>query len=219
MGPHYGVPCTSATIQDNLVTAYGSDHTGTWTDGISVACASATVTRNAVIDATDVGIILYRVEGGAQASRVTANTVIAAGLSAFSALAADPLFDGGGGPFSFDGATFAGNTLWTGDRTHFDIALAAGTRPWFGGRSDKGTGAAFTDNTTGEAFVRSGNPIAVQGMLNATVQGNTLHTRSMQAGGCPHHAVAASESDGWASGRIQGPVSDVALDGCVAGGP
>jgi hypothetical protein len=219
MGPHYDVPCATATVRGNLITAYGSDHSGDWTDGISVACPRATVTGNAVVDATDVAIILYRVEGAAQASVVARNTVIAAGRSAFAALATDPLFDAGGQTFSFAGARFSDNVLWTGIRTHFDIGLAAGTREWFGGRSDKGTGAAFTGNTTGSLFIRSGNPIAVQGMLDATVQGNDLHALGMEAGGCAHHAVAASLADGWASGRIQGPVSDVALSGCITGGP
>jgi hypothetical protein len=219
MGPHYDVPCATATVRDNLITAYGSEHSGTWADGISVACPRATVTGNAVVDATDVAIILYRVEGAAQASVVSRNTVIAAGRSAFAALATDPLFDAGGQTFSFAGARFTDNVLWTGTRTHFDIGLAVGTRPWFGDRSDKGMGAEFTNNTTGSLFIRSGNPIAVQGMLDVTVEGNELHARGMEAGGCAHHVVAASLADGWASGKIQDPVSDVPLSGCITGGP
>jgi hypothetical protein len=215
MGPHYGVPCETATLRDNLVTAYPSGHEdGTWADGISVACAAATVADNAVVDATDVGIILYRVEGASQASRVERNTVIAAGRSGFSALAVDPLFGGGGQTFSFEGATITDNTLWTGDRVHFDIALAAGTRAWFGEGADKGKGAAFTHNTTGELAIRATSPFAVSGMLDATVEDNTL--RSLPAGPsrCPEGRIA-SVTDGWASGSIQGPTADVPLSGCI----
>ena len=41
MGPHYDVPCATATIRGNLVTAYGSEHADTWTDGISVGLRAA----------------------------------------------------------------------------------------------------------------------------------------------------------------------------------
>jgi hypothetical protein len=218
LGPHYGVPCETATVRDNLVTAYPSGHEDhTWTDGISVACAAATVEDNAVVDATDVGIILYRVEGGRQASSVEGNTVIAAGRSAFSALAVDPLFGGGGQTFSFEGAAFTDNTLWTGERAHFDIGLAVGTRAWFGDNADKGKGAAFTDNTTGDLTIRSTSPFAVSGMLDATVEDNSL--RSLPAGPsrCPAGSIA-SVTGGWASGSIQGPTIDVPLSGCLGGG-
>jgi hypothetical protein len=182
-----------------------------------VACASATVTGNEVIDATDVGIILYRVEGGRQASRVEDNTVIAAGRSAFSALAADPLFGGGGQTFSFKGASITGNTLWTGSRVHFDIGLAVGTRAWFGDGTDKGNGAAFTDNTTGDLAIQATNPFAVSGMLDATVEDNTLRSEPAPPSRCPAGSIA-SVTGGWASGSIQGPTLDVPLSGCLGDG-
>jgi hypothetical protein len=174
------------------------------------------VTGNEIVDATDVGIVLYRVPEGTQASKVSGNTVIAAGRSAFAALAADPLFDAGGRTFGFGGSTFTRNTLWTGDRTHFDIVLAAGTRPWFGDRADKGTGAAFVANTTGSLYARSANPIVVSGMLDVTVRDNTLRARPTQPETCPAYGgVVASRADGWASGEIQGPVTDAPLSGCI----
>jgi hypothetical protein len=218
MGPHYGVPCKTAILHDNLVTAYSSGHDdGTWADGISVACAEATIEDNAVVDATDVGIILYRVEGGSQSSRVEGNTVIAAGRSAFAALAVDPIFGGGGQTFSFDGATITDNTLWTGDRAHFDIGLAVGTRAWFGDGADKGTGASFTDNTTGSLAIHTTSPFAVSGMLDATVQGNTLRSLPAAPSRCPAGPIAAV-SGGWASGSIQSPKIDVPLSGCIVHG-
>jgi hypothetical protein len=214
-GPHYGVPCASAVVRGNLITSYTSEHAGeNWADGISVACARATVAGNAVIDATDVGIILYRVEGGDQASVVEGNVVVAAGRSAFAAFAADPLFGGGGRLSSFNGAAVRDNVLWTGDRTHFDIGLALGTRAWFGDSADKGTGASFTGNTTGELAIRATHPIAVSGMLDATVEDNKLRARPSAGSRCAPAAVAASRSDGWASGSIQGPVTDLPLRHC-----
>jgi hypothetical protein len=218
LGPHYGVPCETATLRDNLVTAYPSGHEDhTWTDGISVACAAAEIAGNTVVDATDVGIILYRVEGGTQKSRVESNTVIAAGRSAFSALAVDPLFGAGGQMFSFEGATFTENTLWTGERVHFDIGLAVGTRAWFGNDADKGKGAAFTDNTSGELAIRASSPFGVSGMLDATVEDNSLRSLPVAPTSCPAGPIA-SVTDGWASGAIQGPSVDVPLSGCIGSG-
>ena len=93
----YGGDCTKATVRGNLITGYSSDHRGGgWADGISVACARTQVTDNAIVDATDVGIVLYRVDGGTQESVVEHNRIVAAGRSAFAALAADPLMHGDG---------------------------------------------------------------------------------------------------------------------------
>jgi hypothetical protein len=217
-GPHYGVPCSYAEARGNLITSYGSEHAEQkWADGISVACAKATVTDNEIIDATDIGIVVYRVDGGDQASVIADNVVIAAGRSAYAAIAADPLFGGGGQTFSFKGASITGNTLWTGERVHFDIGLALGTRAWFGDGTDKGKGAAFTDNTTGSLAIHTVSPFAVSGMLHATVEDNTLRSLPAPPNRCPAGAVA-SVTGGWASGSIQGPTVDVPLSGCLGGG-
>ena len=217
-GPQFGVPCRTAEVRGNLLTSYSSEHTqGRWADGISVACEETTVEGNAVIDATDVAIILYRVPGGRQASVVADNVVVAAGRSAYGALAADPL-TGAGETWSFEGSEVRDNTLWTGARTHVDIGLAAGTREWFGGDAAKGTGASFTGNTTGALAIRSTYPIAVGGMLDATVQQNRLRGLPSDPLPCPPAPVAASLADGWASGSIQGPVTNLPLSGCFGEG-
>jgi hypothetical protein len=182
---------------------------------VSVACPHATVAGNGIVDATDVGIVLYRVEGGAQASLVARNRIVAAGRSAWAALAADPLKDGGRRTYSFAGAVLRDNELWTGSRTHFDIGLAVGTRPWFGTASDRGAGAAFLANTTGALAIRTRAPFAVDGMLHATVRGNALRARPMERTPCPA-GRAVSRSDGWGSGRIQGRPADRSLAGCIA---
>jgi hypothetical protein len=216
-GPFHRVACTTATVIGNLVTGYTGEHTGgQGADGISVGCPKTTVRGNAVIDPTDVGIILYRADGTSQSSVVAHNRVIAASRSAFSALAADPLLYAGGREFSFEGASFHDNELWSSSRTHFDIGLAVGTHPWFAGQSDKGVGASFTDNTTGLLSIRTNNPFAVDGMLDARVEGNTLRALPMGPSPCKPGATV-SRADGWASGSIQGPVSDQSLAGCITG--
>ena len=214
----YGGDCRTATVRGNLVTAYGSDHQGeAWSDGISVACARTLVRDNEIVDATDVGIVLYRVDGGTQASVVEHNRLVAAGRSAFAALAADPLMHGGGAQFSFRGAVVRDNELWTGSRTHFDIGLAVGTHAWFGDTSDKGVGASFTGNTTGSLAIRTTNTFAVDGMLDATVRGNALHALPMEPTACPV-GPSVARSDGWASGTIQGPAKDQSVAGCIPPG-
>jgi hypothetical protein len=211
----YGGDCTTATVRGNLITGYGSDHRGGgWADGISVACGRTSVTDNAIVDATDVGIVLYRVDGGTQASVVEHNRIIAAGRSAFAALAADPLMHGNGAQFSFRGASVRDNELWTGSRTHFDIGLAVGTHAWFGDISDKGTGASFTGNTTGSLAIRTTNAFAVDGMLDTTVRDNTLRVLPMEGTACPV-GPSASRGDGWASGTIEGSPKDQSLAGCI----
>jgi hypothetical protein len=211
----YGGDCTTATVRGNLVTAYGSDHRGGgWADGLSIACARTSVTDNAIVDATDVGIVLYRVDEGTQASVVERNRIVAAGRSAFAALAADPLMHGGGAEFSFRGASIRDNELWTGSRTHFDIGLAVGTHAWFGDASDKGVGASFTGNTTGSLAIRTTNAFAVDGMLDATVRDNTLRALPMEKTACPV-GPSASRRHGWASGTIEGDPKDQSLAGCI----
>lgn len=116
LGTAESLPCTSNTITGNLVTGYASSHTNTgdWSDGISVACENATITGNTVIDATDVGIVIFRAYPADQKSTVASNTVLNAGNSAFGGIVADPLSDSPPVNPSFAGASVHGNTLGPG---------------------------------------------------------------------------------------------------------
>jgi hypothetical protein len=213
-GSYQNVPCSGYTISGNVVTVYSSSHSnGLWTDGLSVACASSVVSGNQVVDATDVGIVLFEAAPLVQTSEVSGNVVLSAGNPSFGGIDADPLF-GSGSTRSFAGSSIDHNTLWTSPNTYFCIALAVGTRPWFP-NPDMGTGASFTSNTTGAlaAWVTEG--VAVSGMTNAVVQGNTLTVNVGHHCGCPQAAIAAAVSAGWASGSIQGPYVDTDVHTCV----
>lgn len=66
-GSPQGVRCDppGAVISDNLITGYTSTHypidtVGKYSDGITVSCENTSVTRNHIVDASDVGIILFR---------------------------------------------------------------------------------------------------------------------------------------------------------------
>ncbi|MFI9847393.1 DUF4214 domain-containing protein [Nonomuraea sp. NPDC051941] len=183
-------PCPRAVISGNLVTAYSSEHVmhdgvGRWTDGISVSCENAVVEGNGIVDATDVGIVLFRSSPATQRSSVQGNVVLNAGNAAYGAIVVDPLY-GGDVTHDFTGATVSGNAFWTGPDTHADIGIAAGTRMWFGERADDGAGVSVRDNTTNGLTAVVGTGIAVGGMNRATVQGNDLRLSVRAISSCPH---------------------------------
>jgi hypothetical protein len=251
-GTGAGVICRQNLIGGNLITAYTSNHqNGDWSDGISIACENAIVTGNTVIDATDVGIILFSpnpiASGIAQTSQVFGNTIIQAGNSAYGGIAIDPFADpavAGDPPgvprFSFVGSAFHDNTIWTSQRTHLDIAIAAGTRAWFGARSYNGTGGAFLRNTSGNLSITAGSGIAVSGLLNTEVADNVLALRLVNIPAqaiskqpfldrvvslfrpkvttCKQYNIVAAVSQGYASGKIQAPAVDQPYDDCIQAG-
>jgi uncharacterized protein DUF4214 len=202
-GSHEGLPCAGNTIARNLVTAYSSDHAphpggGFWTDGLSIGCEHATVRHNAVVDATDVAIVVFRATPANQASVVSDNQILSAGNSAYGAIGTDTGFDSGARP-GFIGTAFLRNTMWTSPDTHFDIGLIVGARMWWGNRGDTGSGAAFNDNTTGGQTANVVTGIAVSGMLHATVQRNDMRFVPGPFGRCPQVAIGV-DADGFAAG-------------------
>jgi hypothetical protein len=216
--------CDGATVSGNLVTAYSSDHqpagdTGRWTDGLSISCERATVEGNGIIDATDVGIVVFRAPPAAQASLVRGNQVLNAGNSAYGAIVVDGLYDAQTPP-DFTGLRITGNMLWTGPDTHFDIGLAVGTRPWFGARSSTGTGASVTGNTTNGLTAIVGTGIAVSGMSNATVRDNDLRLSVRAISNCPHVAFGVDNQAGAGGGTFEPDATAVAFvnqrgEGCI----
>jgi hypothetical protein len=187
-----------------------------WTDGISVGCEDTLVAHNQVVDATDVGIVVFTAYPATQISKVTENTVISAGNSAFGAMGFDPLQNRSPGPPNFSGAVISDNTLWSGPNTHFIIGLAVGTRPWYPNGSI-GYGAAATANTTAGIQTQFGAGIVVSGMNTATVQQNVFEASPIPQSwtGCPVGNVLASVSAGLASGSIQ-DYRDVLVNGCMS---
>jgi Domain of unknown function (DUF4214) len=211
LGTAESLPCTSTTITGNLVTAYSSSHTNQdWSDGLSVACENATVKNNTVIDATDVGIVLFRAYPAVQKSTVADNTILNAGNPAFGGIVADPLSSSPTNSPSFAGSTVNHNTLWTGPGAYYGIGLSVGTAAWFAS-PNIGTGASFTDNSlTADAT----EGIAVSGMLNATATGNTLDVTLGQYGHCPEAEIAVDPQYG--SGTIQSPVTTTDVRTCIS---
>lgn len=176
--------CRGGTVSDNLITAYGSTHTGSgWSDGISVSCSGIMVERNSVVDATDVGIVVFRAHPDRQDSIVRNNVVLNAGNSAYGALVSDPLnsldtnFSSSyplGTILDFTGTQFNDNLVWSGPNVHLDFIISNGTRPWFGSNTYTGKGAQFYNNTSGAETVTAFTGISVSGMLQTMVQANAF---------------------------------------------
>jgi hypothetical protein len=253
-----GQPCIQNWIVGNLIEAYSSNHfNGEWTDGVSNACENATIADNTVIDATDVPIILFSVNPRTaqlpQTSQVFNNTIIQAGNSAYGGIAIDPFVNtngAGDAPFtasrSFEGSSFRDNLMWTSDRVHYDIAIAVGTKPWFGNKSYNGVGGEFLRNTTGSLRISAGTGIIVSGILETNVDGNDLKLRLVKIEDpgtqtqswftrqvitpitqifspkarkpCPADNIGAAVTAGFASGNIQGPYRDRLYSDCIFAG-
>lgn len=224
LGAFDGFGCQKATVSGNLITAYSSDHftTNMWSDGIAATCEHTSITKNEVVDASDVPIVVYRAQPVVgdtvvpQQSTVSGNTVLNAGNSAFGGMGFDPLSADPVRKVGFDGASFTGNTIWTSPTAHYEVGLVDGTRAWFGAKSNTGTGGEMTGNTTGTQSARVATGIGVSGMLDTKVDGSGLRwVHTTAAGRCPQDDVAASLSAGTASGTITPAPTDVAFDGCV----
>jgi uncharacterized protein DUF4214 len=211
LGTAESLPCSSTTITGNLITAYSSSHTQTndWSDGISTACENTTVENNTVIDATDVGIVMFRAYPAVQKSVVADNTILNAGNAAFGGIVADPLSSSPTVSPSFAGASVRSNTLWTGPGAFYHIGLSVGSAAWFAS-PNIASGASFTGNTL---TANATEAIAVSGMLNATVTGNTLNWTPGQHGRCPQAEIAVDPQRG--SGTIQSPVTSVQVLSCI----
>jgi hypothetical protein len=202
---------------DNLITSYSSSQlTRTWSDGISVHAEGTELRNNAVIDATDVAIILFSYPspwlGGSivpQASQAIGNTIINTGNNAFAALAVDPFFTYarvnnspavgdaiGVSSRSFVGTRIENNLFWTGGSGTYEIGMAIGTRPWFGINSYTGRGGVYNGNTTGVLSANVDFGIVVSGMIDVEVQNNRLLLNASDFSLCPYTSeTQASRAD------------------------
>lgn len=227
-GAAEGFPCSGNTVYSNLITAYSSGHYrgrlkhNPWTDGLSISCEDTLVQNNEIVDATDVGIVLFRSHPAVQKSQVRYNRIIAAGNSAYGAIVVDGLQGRGTKP-DFNGAWVTGNTFWTGTGTHFDIGISVGTRAWFGAPADTATGVSVFENNTGGIPTRVDSGIAVSGMLDAYVESNDLDLILVDVSRCPNSTgadspktvrVGASVAAGHASGDLQ-PYTEALYDWCI----
>jgi hypothetical protein len=216
LGSGEGYPCGGTTIRGNLIDAYTSSHyNSAWADGLTIVCENTLVENNEIVDATDVAIVVFGSMPVTQKTTVRYNRILNVGNSAYGGLVFDAWKDQNQDVY-FDGAVIHDNTLWSGPSVHFDIGLSVGTRPWFGDASNRGYGAQMLNNTSGISKINVDTGIAVSGMFNAIVSGNTLDMTHLNVNTCPTVDVAAAISAGWASGSIQAPVTNTDVRSCVS---
>lgn len=215
---HAAEPCEGPpTVSQNLLTGYTSVHSGgQWIDGVSIACNGSYVADNQIVDATDVGIVIFSRGSGSGGDIIAErNTVVAAGRSAFAALVvcdAIDVFDA-----SCTGSSARNNSLWTSGLQHFDIGISVGTYPWGAGTATGGH-AEFNSTPTGLS-IRVRNGIVVDGVFDTVVTGNGLATVGVATGNsCPlDGGVSADVTGGHATGSIQSS-TDRAVHDCVGVG-
>lgn len=107
-------------------------------------------------------------------------------------------------PVSFAGASMHDNRLWSSPSAVSTFAISVGTFAYFG-PSTIGTGGSVTNNTSGTLAVTAEAGIGISGQLSTTVTGNTVTWISGDdpTSSCPHAAVGASVTAGYASGTLQ----------------
>jgi hypothetical protein len=223
-----GYTCSHETITGNLVTAYSANHGySDNSDGLTMRCENLDIENNSIIDVTDIGIVLFATNGTTQASTIKNNTIVSAGNSINAPISVDPTTGGNtpGSTLDYSQTTFSTNTFWTGPNTSFDFGIVAGAREWFqSSNATNGTGATFTNNTTGSLSARVRAGIAVAGMLNVSIINDSSHPLSFilitipagqPAANCPSANVIAEVAEGNASGAIPTPYYDANFDGCI----
>lgn len=185
-----------------------------------------------------------------QGSTVANNRILSAGISMYAALAADPAgecvtetqtyqfapclqFSHDNSDFaapahwppsserSFVGASIVDNEFWTGPNSHFDIAIMAGSKAFWGDNGPVGRGLQLSGNSTGVATARVHSGIVVSGMHDTGLANTSLsgliaadQRASLQGDKCP---VGLSFTDTTSSSIASTDISltDTALDTCL----
>jgi len=163
-------------IADNLITCYASNHLRGWQDGITWAAAQSLIERNSVVDATDVGIVLFRYasQNSSQNTIIRDNTIINVGNSAYGGFDTDAWYDADI-VWRYEGSVFYNNQLWTSKRAHMHIAISLASVAWHAANGDTMTGMSAYNNYTPEGCsIVCSCGIAVDSVKDATVRGNQL---------------------------------------------
>lgn len=179
--------CQGAKIVNNTIGPAGTDTpSGTWADGISLACGTSTVQGNTVQDATDGGIVIF----GAPGSSVKNNTIVARTRTLLGGI---NLVDYAPMNGNYTGTTVTGNTI-NAQSAFIKVGIAMGPQVW-GCGTGTNYGASVTANTLQGAHMGYG--YAVNGVRDWTVTGNTDNSTHV---GTPNAGCGGTVS---APGRFQ----------------
>ncbi|MBQ4573674.1 MAG: hypothetical protein IJA85_00590 [Clostridia bacterium] len=162
-------------IAHNLITAYESNHSGGWSDGITHASNDSIIEYNTIVDATDVGIVIFRFAGGKQNTIVRHNTILNLGNSAYGGVDIDA-WNNQEQDQDFTGMLFENNTFWTSYKAHQHICLSFATLAWHNVIGDEAYGGPLMiNNYTPEGlFVLCGAVFAADGCHDFTARGNHI---------------------------------------------
>jgi hypothetical protein len=170
----------------------GISSTFGFADGISNQCRDSHIAGNALVDITDVSVVLFGATGRApdgsdgQHSVVENNTVVNAGNSGWASMTVDQLFPAGN-VRDFAGSTIRHNLIWTSPNSFLLLVAGIGTKPWFGKNTAAGIGTVrYVDNTSGAVRINTQMAIAVSRMAGAFVHGNTLLAELALSDLCPY---------------------------------
>lgn len=161
-------------------------------DGISNQCRDSHIAGNALVDDTDVSVVLFGATGKApdgsdgQHSIVEDNTIVNAGNSGWASMTVDPLFPADQ-VRDFAGSTIRRNLVWTSPDSFLLLVAGIGTKPWFGQNTAAGIGdVRYENNTSGAVRINTQMAIEVSRMSGAIVRGNTLLARLALSDLCPY---------------------------------
>lgn len=206
LGDYSGISCGHSVILQiagNVSTQYATSHVVTstqvgnpWSDGLSIECENANVIGNTVVDATDVGIVLFS-SPSEQNSHISYNTIINNGNAAFGSIVVDtravqaPI---NGAPwvcssndeytYNFSDAMVNDNLTYTSTESYVGIGISVGTKSFFA-QACNGTGMTITGNSTGGHIMITTEGIAVSGMYYGIVTQNNYKLEVGQNTACP----------------------------------
>ena len=159
--------CAGALVENNELGPAGVYVMGDWADGISMACMRSTIRKNQVVDATDVGIVMF----GAPGSIMEDNVIISRSRIASGGITMvdyDP-YDG-----NFTGSIVRRNTI-IADGATVGVGIGMGPRIWQPMEDDEvqerlNFGATVADNVLKGDRMQYG--YAIDGVRDWTVVGN-----------------------------------------------
>ncbi|MBP1993624.1 hypothetical protein [Paenibacillus eucommiae] len=212
----------NAYFARNLITCYATSHysgnRGGWADAITHASTDSVIEENEVVDATDVGIILFRFASDnndvPQTTIIRNNTVVNLGNPAFIGYAVDS-WHSQKRVLDFEGSAFMNNALWTSMRAYVHTAFSFAPLASTGKIGDTGKGGSMINNYTPEGlYALTAAGIAVDGMKDVTMRGNNLNLFIGPWGGDEQLGLAPrliSINGKTSSGNVQGPYEDVPM--------
>lgn len=206
-------------VANTLVTAYETGHHKNWADGITIASTKSVIEDNTVIDATDVGIIVFRYVSQdqmiPQTTVVRNNTILNLGNSAYAGIDIDA-WNNQKATQNFRGTLFENNALWTSYKAHQHICLSLATLAWHNVIGDEAIGSDVINNYTPEGLhVLCGAVFAADGCHEFVARGNHISAYIGPWGNSNANAVLreriSSINPETADGDLQGEYEELTM--------